>query len=508
MSKIMIGKHTLESLTSGMYSEPFVIYREYIQNAVDSIDAAFRQGYLVPGKECVSINIDYADGIIEIYDNGLGLSIQDAEQTLISIGSSKKNAKTSRGFRGIGRLAALSYCNKLIFATTYPGEKIGTKVTIDALKLSELLSIYSQEDSSMEDVLKLVCTSEHFAADESEHYFKVSMYDVDNAGDLLNINSVKEYLSQVAPVPYDPNAFTWRKEVIDRLRQHGYDLSQYCIQICCGINKFNIYKPYQDTILIDKARNNFDVIQDIEILELHNSDGVLTAIAWIALTNYVGTIVDRTVKGLRIRKGNILIGDSQTLNTVFKDARFNGWTLGEIFVLDPMLLPNARRDNFEKTPAFFLFSEQMATIAGNISKQIRIASIKRNSGLAEAIQKTEEANNAVKGMMKEAHISPGKKGSVSQKIHLAQQEMSNILPQNDTESLLQEIAFDELDMLIGKVQGVTLFKAINILETLSKTEKKILEQVFCILQNQLCDEDVEKVIEAILTQFTKKSQFI
>lgn len=29
---IQVGKYTLESLTTGMYSDPKIIYREYIQN--------------------------------------------------------------------------------------------------------------------------------------------------------------------------------------------------------------------------------------------------------------------------------------------------------------------------------------------------------------------------------------------------------------------------------------------------------------------------------------------
>ena len=43
---ISIGKFTLESLTTGMYSEPESCYREYIQNAVDSIDMAIESGLL------------------------------------------------------------------------------------------------------------------------------------------------------------------------------------------------------------------------------------------------------------------------------------------------------------------------------------------------------------------------------------------------------------------------------------------------------------------------------
>ena len=43
------------------------------------------------------------------------------------------------------------------------------------------------------------------------------------------------------------------------------------------------------------------------------------------------------------------------MNVVFKDARFNGWSIGEVFAVDTRLIPNARRDNFEKNPSYFLF---------------------------------------------------------------------------------------------------------------------------------------------------------
>ena len=41
--ELVIGKYTLESLTNGMYASPLDMYREYIQNAVDSFDAVIAQ---------------------------------------------------------------------------------------------------------------------------------------------------------------------------------------------------------------------------------------------------------------------------------------------------------------------------------------------------------------------------------------------------------------------------------------------------------------------------------
>lgn len=42
--ELIIGKYTLESLTNGMYASPLDMYREYIQNSVDSCDDAVGAG--------------------------------------------------------------------------------------------------------------------------------------------------------------------------------------------------------------------------------------------------------------------------------------------------------------------------------------------------------------------------------------------------------------------------------------------------------------------------------
>lgn len=57
--------------------------------------------------------------------------------------------------------------------------------------------------------------------------------------------------------------------------------------------------------------------------------------------------MDDLIKGIRIRQGNILIGDKFTSNQYFKEERFNGWLLGELYIIDDGFIPNARRDDFE-----------------------------------------------------------------------------------------------------------------------------------------------------------------
>ena len=151
----------------------------------------------------------------------------------------------------------------------------------------------------------------------------IDMEGVDDSSKLTDYEEVLSYLAQNVPVPYDPK-FTWGKEIVKRLKAEGYYEPKYNVFLTYGDKTIPVYKPYQDEFLVDKTKNIIDKILDINIVKLADSSDNLIAIGWLAKTSYLGSIYDRSVKGIRLRKGNILIGDHQTLNVVFKDARFNG----------------------------------------------------------------------------------------------------------------------------------------------------------------------------------------
>ena len=214
----------------------------------------------------------------------------------------------------------------------------------------------------------------------------------------------------------------------------------------------------------------------------------------------MGSIYDKAVKGIRLRKGNILIGDHQTLNIVFRDARFNGWTIGEIFAIDKLLVPNARRDNFEKNSAYFALFERLTTIAVGITKDIRAASLKRNTALSNAIEQLNATAQQATTAMDEG-VSGVRKGLITKKLKEAQTAVSNSAVSGDSEQYYQDIAFAELDMLIGKLKGTTKYKALNTIDVLTNTEKKILERVIQVIDS-LELECADTVIEAILSEFS------
>jgi len=500
MGDIIIGKHTLESLTSGMYADPYVVFREYIQNATDSIDGACKTKILKRGSDKITINLNPAGRQIIIEDNGLGVESENAEKMLVSIGNSQKSSDSDRGFRGIGRLSALSYCSELMFETSFAGENTGTRVTFDAKKLADLLMVNNDVDVSVIDVLQKVYFIETFTSRETEHYFRVVLSGVEESSGLNKYSDVFDYLSQNVPVPYAPE-FSWGKEIEKRLKHEGYRERKYNIYLSFGGKTIPVFKPYKDEFLVDKGKNITDRIKDVSIIKFQQASGKLSAIGWLAQTSYIGSIYDKTVKGIRLRKGNILIGDSQTLNVVFKDARFNGWSVGEIFAVDTNLVPNARRDNFEKNQAFFALHEQLTTIAAGIIKEIRTASLKRNAELANAVKKAEELTKDVDMALMNG-ISCGEKGAFKQKINNTKEQLVASTAKTETGNLFQEIAFDELDVLIGNIQGATNYKAINLSRSLSSAEKRVLAKVFDVIEIT-SPENSETLIEAIVSAFEK-----
>ena len=146
-----------------------------------------------------------------------------------------------------------------------------------------------------------------------------------------------------------------------------------------------------------------------------------------------------------------------------------------------------------------MLTEQLQKVAAEITREIRSASLKRNRELSEELEKAKATvQDAVDAI--ENGIDVTAKNRISQKLSSAQKAVSNSAIADESGVYYQEIAFDELDMLIGTLKGATAFKAINALKTLNKTEKKILEHVFGVIVDQLGPE-ADNLIDALIDDF-------
>jgi molecular chaperone HtpG len=93
---------------------------------------------------------------------------------------------------------------------------------------------------------------------------------------------------------------------------------------------------------------------------------------------YEGAIpIGTLVKGLRLRAGNVQVGEHALLEDLFPEPRFNAWSVGEVHVLDRRIVPNGRRDHFEQNAHFHNLLNHLTPTAREVARRCRTSSIRR-----------------------------------------------------------------------------------------------------------------------------------
>jgi hypothetical protein len=84
------------------------------------------------------------------------------------------------------------------------------------------------------------------------------------------------------------------------------------------------------------------------------------------------------MRGLRVRQGNIAVGDEFFLKDLFSESRFATWHIGELHTT-PALKLNARRDGFEASSEYEDFLEWATMLCRRLSGLCRQSSSKRST---------------------------------------------------------------------------------------------------------------------------------
>ena len=242
----------------------------------------------------------------------------------------------------------MSYCDTLTFTTSAEDESKKTIVKFDCKKLRNLLIPGQYDDMSLSSVLSEITTVTTESEKTEKHYFLVEMKNVSSFSDLLDINAAKSYISQVAPLPYQSRHFIYSSQLHSYLNEHGYLIEEFPIFV--GENESDLeplYKPNRSRFHSDRNKMKVDEIHKMVYFDI-TIDDELYALGWYGNCGWYGSLSEHEISGMRVRKGNILIGDNKTLNSIFREARFNGWTQGELFIITDKLIPNARRDDLNK----------------------------------------------------------------------------------------------------------------------------------------------------------------
>lgn len=369
---IVVGKDILELLSSAMYVNPLSIFREYVQNAADSLDEATELGLYKNGaKPAIKITLNQSLRTATIRDNGAGIPRSQFARILTAIAGSRKRGTRARGFRGVGRLAGLGYCQHLIMRCKASDDAHVSCMYWDCRRLKELLR--DPAERTLEELLHEIVETETQKPDGyPPHFFEVEMRDVIRHRNdlLLNELALESYLGQVGPVPFHPS-FIFGREIDEYLARYNA-VKTYTLTL----NGHPVHRPHRNTYEAKPKVNA--TFARLDFFEIEGISSGTDAIGWILHGDYLGAIPDRHgVNGLRLRSGNIQIGDDRLLDIAFPEARFNAWTVGECHVLSSNLVPNARRDDFEPNNHYANLLTHLAPKGKEIAKICRERSAER-----------------------------------------------------------------------------------------------------------------------------------
>jgi len=354
---VNIGVNILEILTTGMYRDSRVIFREYIQNSCDQIDAAVKIGLLEPDDGQVELWINYQKRYVSIEDNATGISAASFRQTLYSIGESTKTRGEDKGFRGIGHWCGVGYCKTLVFTSKAKDENVESVMSCDAERMRQMMDEHNSHEAyyTVDDVLtETVTFSTNKMNELSKHYFKVEMFGIrDVHTELCSLQQVKDYLSFVAPVGYAPE-FRFRNTIHKHAAIVRQSIQEYNIQV----EGERISKKYTPSFTTSKGE---DTITGVDFKDFKDDNGNLIAWLWFGISRFQGVLKkENLMRGIRLRTQNIQIGDDNTLQKLFNEDRGQHYFVGEVFAIATDLIPNSHRDYFNENDARLQFERKLS----------------------------------------------------------------------------------------------------------------------------------------------------
>jgi molecular chaperone HtpG len=509
-----IGAFVLETLTTGMYTDPFDSLREYIQNSSDSIFAAERYKIIEKNAGKIHVEIDPERRTLVIRDNGTGISSTEATEKLLNIGMSSKTYGLEAGFRGIGRLAGIAYCKKLVFTTSSVHEDERCVITFDCEGIRKTISPANRQVDELAEVIKQNTTQDIETEQKDKHYFEVKMIGIlENTPAFLNIAAIEEYLSQVAPVDYDAQVFKWTTKLLENSAKNGIEIPKVSILLSSPElgDPRQVFKPFRNKYKTKKMDYQIE-IKDVGFFTGNGPEGV-TFWMWYGKTDLLGMFDDSKVAGLRFRKNNIAIGGPERVDELFpgNQGRLNYWLIGEIHIIDKEMIPNARRDGFESTNAWSLFKGEIEPFIREHCRQCGDASKSANRPTTKVISSAKAAVDTVKSALKIGIATTTEKNDLLNKLDKEEERVQAAFAKRESKEEQQEVqrVLTSIKDVKNNLQAQNGFTIDKIRTDLDRKQRKILISVIEIVDEALRQVDCKQsnnclaaVKRAILSKYS------
>lgn len=266
INSVKTGASLLDTLTSALYANPIVTFREYVQNAIDS----FSSSETTRDKK-IEIFINSELNQIIISDNGNGIPTAEFKEKMCSFGqSSKMGHQDQLGFRGIGRLSGLSFCETLHFINKADPEN-PQYFSLNGKNYREILSGAEGGSESLTNVLNRIASTEkprNLDLKNNERGFEVVMTNItdelwdcicsvkigrgknkatntpQNLQKRMPSESFINELSMLLPIPYN-NEFKSAEGIYNKYKEAlGVDL--HIREFKVFLDGKQLFKPFED----------------------------------------------------------------------------------------------------------------------------------------------------------------------------------------------------------------------------------------------------------------------
>lgn len=503
-----IGAFVLETLTTGMYTNPLDTLREFVQNAADSIRKAEREGLVAKGEGRIEIRLDPRMRTLVVRDNGLGISQTEAYNRLINIGMSDKRIEMDAGFRGIGRLAGVAYCKILRFRTSTIGESVISMIELDCERLRQAISPALRQVEELPDIIAKNSETGLEDCKTEDHFFEVVMEGVtETASDFLEWQQLEKYLAQVAPVELDAHRFVFAPKISEWLKQRGLLIPTVTLVIKTPeIGGRQVFKPYKTHYKMREKKHEIDIKDIYFYPEPFSSESPFWL--WYSKSDLLGMIDDERAAGLRLRKNNIAIGGPERVAELFANVaesypRFNAYYIGEIHVISPEAIPNARRDGFEDVGDWLKIKIALMPFIRERCSEIRKLSQERNRPTEKVISTATVVIENSTNRLKTGFASLEERNDLLERVIKEEKRAIGALESRKGSSDAERIApiIEQLEKVRQTLEQENHFVVKKLRSNLDRKQRKVIQEILQILYETLDKEQYEKAKAAILAKF-------
>ena len=492
-----IGAFVLETLTTGMYSNPFDCIREYVQNASDAILSAERFEMLKPHTGVIELHLNAKTRSLTIRDNGTGQSPQDALQRLLNIGMSSKVYGQEAGFRGIGRLAGIAYCDRLTFTTTTAYSDESVSIAFDCASIRKALTPDLKGVKELSELLSHNTSEDIEEAPKSAHSFQVTLENIDPKLDaFLDLAQLETYLCQVAPVEFDSQRFVFAPKIQKWAKEHGLCMPtvKMVIKTSDGIER-QVFKPYCGRY--KTKRDNYEIqIRDVQFFPPDLSTDSPAFWMWYGDSDLLGMFGDDRVAGIRFRRNNIAIGGPERMAEIFpgNEGRLNAWTIGEVHVLTDGVIPNARRDGFEATDAWVDVKDQLAPFVRNHCKACHDASAAKSRPTQKVVSSAKSTVEVTKKALQTGLSSGDERERLVVRLDREVSRVEKAHDNRETPAEKQKLqsVLTSLKAVRERLEKKDVYAAQKLKSNLDRKQRKVLADVMAIIDTVLSEAPCTK----------------